>query len=121
MPQPCSAPNWAAQLHRHCVHGAAGAPTFRGVVARVRTAVLSALANSSLPFAIALEAAAVPVVPAHAPAFTTMVNMLDIEQAPSRSGKQAGRFDAESLEVSARPCRRLHSKSLARPFHSHLS
>lgn len=96
--------------------GAAGAPTFRAVVARVRTAVLSALANSSLPFAIALEAAAVPVVPAHAPVFTTMVNMLDDEQAPSRSGKQAGRFDAEPLEVSARLCRCLDSS----PWRGHL-
>ena len=55
----------------------AGAPTFRELVTRVRSTVLSAVANAALPFACVLQAAGVPSSPAHAPVFATAVHMPD--------------------------------------------
>ena len=60
---------------KHCT--AAGAPTFRELVSRVRSTVLSAVANAALPFACVLQAAGVPSSTANAPVFTTAVHMPD--------------------------------------------
>ena len=56
---------------------AAGAPTFRELVSRVRSTVLSAVANAALPFACVLQAAGVPSSSANAPVFTTALHMPD--------------------------------------------
>jgi len=77
----------------------AGAPTFRELVGRVRSTVLSAMANSSLPFNCVLEAAGVPFSRAHAPAFATAVLVPEAEQAPGHDALQAAGLDTQPVEA----------------------
>ena len=79
---------------------AAGAPTFRELVSRVRSTVLSAVANAALPFACVLQAAGVPGSTANAPVFTTAVHVPDAaEGAAARDALHGAGLDASPVEA----------------------
>ena len=105
-------PDWDAALPvckrlrgsaHEVANGGAGAPSFRELVGRVRSTVLSAVARSGLPFACVLDAVGVPAAPEHAPVFTTAVHLLDAEPAASHDALQSAGLSPAPLEARCAP------------------